>query len=229
MVGTIIGIILGAIIILGIPTLFILGLIQAFRKKTKGWIVLTCLMGLALLISITAFSYGLFKTAYSYNKHSSEQKIPENREIISEDGLCKLTIPPHWVLLKELNEGASIQVGNPQLNQYLIVLTDLKKDFDGTFEEHADFTSSNLIRGIEKGQRSESEMLEINGYKAIRYTITGSVEHSKIIYLHTTLEGEKGYHQVLAWTIPSKAEASLKVFEDVLKTFEEIPRQTSNN
>jgi hypothetical protein len=232
MIGTIIGMILGAIIILSIPTLFIIGLIQAFRKKTKGWIVLTCLMGMVLLMPVAAFSYGLFKAASGYQKHLPKQKvspeqkvkIPENREIISKDGLCKLTIPPHWILLEGLNEEASIQAGNRQQKQYLVVFSDLKEDFDGTFENHADFTSSKLINGIEKGQRSEPETLEIGGYKAIRYNMTGCVKRTKLIYLHTTFEGERSYHQVLVWTIPSKAEESMKVFEGVLKTFEEIPK-----
>lgn len=228
-IGTIIGIIIGAIILLSVPTLFIIGLVQSFRKKTKGWIILTCLMGLVLLVPITALSYGLFKGASNSQDYSSQQKVPENREIISEDGLCKLIIPTHWVLLENLNEAASLQIGNLLREQYLVVLSDLKEDFDGTLQDHADSTSSNVIYNIAKGQRSEPEMLEISGYKAIRYTITGNVERLKIIYLHTTLEGQKAYHQILAWTLPSKAEESLKIFKDVIKTFEEIPEQITKN
>jgi hypothetical protein len=54
----------------------------------------------------------------------------ERKEIASDDGKIKVTVPGTWTKLPELNKQASLQVGNKSKEVYLIVITDTKADLD---------------------------------------------------------------------------------------------------
>ena len=222
-VGVIIGIFLVVAIFLGIPTLFIIALVKSFTKKTKGWIILCIIFGFLLTIPVGLLSYGVYRRISSYTEYiDMEEAVPPGGEIISEDGHFKLKIPDHWKILQNLNDAAIMQVGNPMKEQYLIVITDMKEDFDGSLSDHVSITSQNLISATHDTQISEPEHLEINGCHCIRYYITGTIERAKVKYIQTTIEGKKAFYQVLVWTVPSKSEEAFEVFEQVLQSFREI-------
>jgi len=107
-------------------------------------------------------------------------------------------------------------------------LSDYKSDFVGTLEDHANVTSQNLLAFLEEGTRSDFEIIEINGLSALQCEITGISELTRIIYLHTAIEGELCYYQVLAWTLPSKMPGAMKVFKEVIPSFIELKSKADN-
>ena len=54
----------------------------------------------------------------------------ERKEIASDDGKIKVTVPGLWTKLPELNKQASLQVGDKSKEMYLIVITDAKADLN---------------------------------------------------------------------------------------------------
>src|SRR5437762_13824102 len=50
----------------------------------------------------------------------------ERKEIASDDGKIKITVPGLWAKLPELNKRASLQVGNKSEEVYLMMMTDSK-------------------------------------------------------------------------------------------------------
>jgi hypothetical protein len=223
LIGYIIGILLTITILLGIPTLFIISLIQSFKRKTKGWIVLCVFCGFLSMVPVSLIFYGFYRGVINRLEYSApEHDIPPGGEIISQDGLFKLKIPNDWKTLKNLNEAASIQVGNLMKEQYLIVIVDMKEDFEGSLTEHVSITSQRIVTSANNAQISEPEYLYINGRQAIRYYITGTIGRAKVEYIQTTIEGQQAYYQILAWTLPSRFEDASGVFEQVVQSFQEI-------
>ena len=222
-IGYIIGVLLTIAILLGIPTLFIISLIKSFKRKTKGWIVLCVFCGFLLIVPVSLIFYGVYRGLINRLEYSTpEHDIPPGGEITSQDGLFKLKVPNDWKILKNLNEAAAMQVGNLMKEQYLIVIVDMKEDFDGSLSEHVSITSQHIASSADNAQISEPEHLYINGRQAIRYYITGTIGRAKVKYVQTTIEGQQAYYQILAWTLPSRFEDASEAFEQVAQSFQEI-------
>ncbi|MGK7872348.1 MAG: hypothetical protein AB4426_03240 [Xenococcaceae cyanobacterium] len=145
------------------------------------------------------------------------------KTVLSRDGLTQVVVPSGWKTQQDLHDDADIQVANTWDESYLIVLSDSKTDFeDITLEEHSQITSQILLENVKNAQvSSEPKELEINGRPAVQYEIRGSVDRIKIIYLHTTVDGKESFHQLVAWTLPSKFQKNRPVLESVINSFKE--------
>ncbi len=231
-IGTIFGVVFLICLFMIVPILFIIFLIQAIRKKTRGWITVAIITGIFSLIPVGLVTAGVIKGISEQQKYvSTKQDIPANREIISKDKICKLTIPEHWKILKGLNDGAVIQVGNTAREEYLMVLVDPKENVDEsvTLKEYANGVTDKVVGALKNGYKKEPAELKINGLNAIWYKIYGTSGQIKLIYLHTTLEGEKTYYRVVGWTVPSKANEAMGVLRKAVSTFAEVKSDKSDS
>ena len=69
------------------------------------------------------------------------------KEIASDDGKTKVTVPGTWTKLPELIKQASLQVGNRSKEVYLIVITDTKAELDNfTLEKHHQQTRDHMLQ-----------------------------------------------------------------------------------
>ncbi|MBM3156433.1 MAG: hypothetical protein FJ004_04020 [Chloroflexi bacterium] len=125
----------------------------------------------------------------------------------------------------DLNDEADIQVANTKKEAYVIVLSEFKMDFsdDITVEVHSDITRQILLDSLENVIISDEPVeLQINGRRALQYEISGRVEGINVVYLHTTVDGEEGFHQIIAWTLPSKYDKNKPLLDSVVNSFREI-------
>ncbi len=152
--------------------------------------------------------------------------VPGSPKVVqSRDGRTQMVVPASWSEQSDLNEQADIQVANPRKELYVIVLSESKQDFDAdmTLEEHSVLTRSLLLQGIRNGQVSYGPIqFEIGGYPAVQYQLRGSVDKVKLVYLHTTVEGANGFHQIIAWTLPSRLNKNELVLQRVTRSLQEI-------
>ena len=140
-------------------------------------------------------------------------------------GDSKIVVPGGWSEMDDLHDDADIKLGNIFSEQYLIVLSEAKMDFDDdlTFHEHADLTLGFLFEGLKNGKiLSGPTDITVMGRDAVQYELTGSVDGIKIYYFHTTVDGNEGYHQIMAWTLPSKVKKVKEEMLKVINSFEEI-------
>src|SRR5947199_10197663 len=84
-----------------------------------GYIALVLgVMGIPLLVSMI-----------QSDRERLHRLATERKEIASDDGHIKVTVPGVWTKLPELNKQASLQVGNKRNDVYLIVSIHTKLDF----------------------------------------------------------------------------------------------------
>lgn len=220
--GQIFGIFISIILFIGIPVFFLVSIIKFSNTKTNEWKILSMISGILLIVPLGLIVYGIVVWTSNIQTHVvGDRNIPKNRVIFDSDSLCQITIPDHWTILTNLHEDATIQVGNLRKEEYLILLTDLRLDFQGSLDEHVEITIGNMINNIEDATTSGPQQLFINGNRAIRHQLEGTVDRIKIIYYQTTIAGRFAYYQILAWTLPSKAAKASAVFEEVVSTFRE--------
>lgn len=130
----------------------------------------------------------------------------DHKVVVSSDKLTEITVPSSWTDL-ELNKQAEIQVGNETDEAYLIVLNELKEDLDGwNLDKHSRVTLGTLLASIANPVVTGPKSLTVDGHPALQYEIRGSSDGRKITYIHTTVDGEKLFSQILAWTLPSKGD-----------------------
>lgn len=222
-IGYFLGILFMIAILVAIPVLFVISLVKAVKYRKKVWIVFTIITGSILIIPLVLFFYGIYLGIGELaDSGSTEVSDGESQILISKDSLCQITIPNHWRVMDDLNEEASLQAGNVFREEYLIILTDYKSDFVGSIEDHASVTTQSLLELLDEGNKGDFEAMKINGLSALQCEIVGISELTRIVYLHTTIEGELCYYQLLAWTLPSKMPAAMKTFKEVIPSFKEL-------
>ena len=138
-------------------------------------------------------------------------------------GLSRLELPDGWRAARDLNESASIEAMHALYGRHVIVISDALEDFvpDMTMLEHSANTRLELTNGIRLIACSGPERRIVAGFESIQYEIEGFFQQTRIKYLHTTIAGQRAYHQVLAWSTHSRYDRT--AFEGVLDGFAELP------
>jgi len=137
------------------------------------------------------------------------------------DDELSLSVPGDWDVLP-LNDAADIQVGNAAKEQYLILISEEKIDMYGwNLKKHSYVTFGNLTSGLDDPNIKGPFEIDINDNPAIQYEIEGSTQGIRIVYLHTTVETDSAFNQLLAWTVRSKYSENKKTLKDAVNTFSE--------
>ncbi|NNE93516.1 MAG: hypothetical protein HKN23_17860 [Verrucomicrobiales bacterium] len=215
--GYAVGGFIGCLAMVIIPILFILSLIFAIIKKSKGWTIVCVLSGLAGLGLIALAVFGII---------TAQKEAGKPRAIPSNDGLVELTGPKSWKDLSTMLgvEDASVQIGNIFQEEYLVVISEPKSDFDDDFTTK-DYTE--LIRelNLEGTDQSTDETalnpIQVNGLDGFQYEFQARIDGLDIVYLMTIVGGKDHFHQVMAWTMPSKKAVAFPKFRDAAATFRE--------
>lgn len=185
------------------------------RSSSRRWIIAAAVVaGLVGLLFCLIVGVGVL---------SLLGKRVEPTVVTATDGQSQLTVPTGWKVQEDLNEQAEIQVGNLLQEQYMVVLTENKSDFDDVnLEQYADGTLGAVLEMVETDEYPTPRSLTINGKPAIQYELHGTIDNMKAAYWLTNVEGTDNYYQVVAWTLESKAEKNEPVFEEVVQSFREV-------
>ncbi len=220
--GKVVGAVIAVVAMIAVPIFFILSLILAIVKKSKGWTVVCVISTLLGLGILGLMGYG----AYTAIAGDSSANLNENGEAISADNLLAIKVPKGWRDVTSVvdNEEASLSYGNVLRNEFLIILSEAQTDFeDGTtIRDYADLTAGLMKDALKNPQQSDYEAVSINGMQGLKCTMEGSTEGIKIVYLCHYLQCDSHYHQVLAWTVPSKREAAFKTFKKVCNSIRKV-------
>jgi len=170
---------------------------------------ITFLIGMALLLACQWLRYGRSMTRPS--------------SIADEAfGLSALSLPAGWRAAKNLNEQAGIQALDPLRGRYVIVISEFKSDSPTlTLEEHARLTMSTLVASKRLlAVRGPWHRL-VGGHEALQYEIDALAQNFLVTYLHTTVAGERGLHQILGWATSHRY--SRAGLDRILDGFSELP------
>ena len=141
----------------------------------------------------------------------------------SSDGACQVTLPAGWDEKRDLHDSAELEAANESEEMYVIILQESKEDFQKmTIDQHSEITRGTLEEALTAPQVQEPTRSTIDGYPALQSEIRGAAENINVVYLHTTVETEKKYYQILAWTLSSKFMKNRSKLQEVVQSFHEI-------
>ena len=125
----------------------------------------------------------------------------------AEFNYAQIRLLPRWKPASLLNEGASLQATDPLGHRYLVVISEAREDFHESLDvgEHARLTLDRLIGSLDVLKFSGPESALVGGFPAVQYEIEGFHERTCVTYLHTTIAGNRAFHQVIAWATCSKS------------------------
>lgn len=175
-----------------------------------GYIALVLgIMGIPLLVSMI-----------QSDRERLHRLATERKEIASDNGKIKVTVPGTWTKLPELNEQAPLQVGNKSKEMYLIVITEAKADLDNfTLEKHHQLTRDRMLRKMKNASATLPVPLTIDGHSALQDELSGTENNTNVVFLHTTVEDGDHFQQILAWTLKSRWEQQNQSLREITGTF----------
>ena len=151
------------------------------------------------------------------------EKAETGKVLMDPDNTIQITIPSSWKEDRELHDTAELQASNRAKELYIIVLSESKQDFqEMTTEKHSEITRATLVSSLTQPQTSAPVTLTIHERPALQYEIRGFINNLSVVYLHTTVETEKNYHQILTWTLKSMYEKNKPFLQKVTESFKEV-------
>ncbi|MBX2865800.1 MAG: hypothetical protein KTR27_19790 [Leptolyngbyaceae cyanobacterium MAG.088] len=190
-------------------------------------------MGFFKRASFVAFSACVLLGATSCNRLGQRTKdvinsisiknLSNGRTLLTnEESDVQLTLPAGWVDVQTLRPDADLYVAHEDRTKYVLVLADPKRSEVGTFSlsDNAVSYLSFLDRGLtQERPEKATDMTSLNGLKAVQYEVRGRVDNLPVVYLHTTVEGQTNYYQVVAWTTAEEYAAVKTELQDVIESF----------
>ena len=137
-------------------------------------------------------------------------------------GLASLKLPVRWRAATGLNEQAAIQATDPFRQRFAVVISEPRDDFDVTVDlsDHAGRTLTQLSDSLRLVAINGPTERHIGGCRALQFEVDGYHQGVRLVYLHTTIEGRRAYHQVLTWATRSAYDR--KLFDELIDGFEEL-------
>ena len=207
-----------AVAFLGGGLFFVISMIKAATRKTRGWIISAVVSGVVALgglfgaVGLAASSLG---KAIQSGKSDSERKS----KLASDDGRYRIEVPKSWKEMPELNDAAGIVAGNVFREQYVLVIENAKSDFVGDLASFDELTSGGLKENLKDAEVSEPEKRKVGAYPALHRRVVGTTDNIRVVYQITSVESADAFYQVMMWTIPSRESAALPVFREVVDSF----------
>ena len=159
-----------------------------------GYIALVLgIMGIPLLVSMI-----------QSDRERLHRLATERKEIASDDGKIKITVPGMWTKMPELNNLASLQVGDKGNRMYLIVITEAKADVPKlTLQTYHQLARNETLKHFQ-ASGSESVSLAIDGHPALQDELSGTEKGTDVVILHTTVDGGDHFQTITTWTTKSR-------------------------
>lgn len=123
-----------------------------------------------------------------------------------------------------LNDSAELYAFNPKADLYFLVLGEKEAstrlyDLDSNAAEYRKILSASLD-GTPTEKRGE--VSQFNGYPAVQYEINGLIGETPVTYLHTTVQVNDMYYQVVAWTNADNFPAHREEMQSLITSFRKI-------
>lgn len=154
--------------------------------------------------------------------NASDKKNTKVQTLQSEDGNYSVMMPKHWKEMDELNDEADLEMGRISQEKYMIALIESKMDLDYNFEEWLEFTKEVMLESVTNDKLSKPVEVSVNGYPAIQYVLSGTVDKVNVTYLLTYVDGENNYGQILCWSLKSKYQDAEDEFKEITQSVKGI-------
>jgi hypothetical protein len=171
-------------------------------------------------------------------KENSAKK-DETTQTVVVNNRYSVELPSFLKQTTRLNDEASLQYWDKTIEFYTTVIDEDKEEFEGALKElkkradnwedtpildsMAAFSLQNMFEDLDKLIKSEFVETEINGLKALTFSILDKKRWSTSIYYQFGfIEGKDTLYQIISWTIGENANMFKDKMEKIIFSFNEL-------
>lgn len=204
-----------------VPILFIISLVMAIVRKSKGWAITsmaTVLLGFSCFVLLAIYGADQAKE----EGVETAKEAPVKFEL--SDGTAFFEPQGTWSFVDMGFRDTHLEIGNSNGHDYYAVFVDEKENLPADFLL-SDFAAVSLEFAkstLSAPELGEPKQVEIAGMPGIQQEVVGTASNVEYVYLCTFLEGPDRYYHLLGWTQVPYRETSLPQLESVAETFREI-------
>jgi hypothetical protein len=201
--------------------MLVAGIIVAIRTKQvvlRACAIVGAVAGFSLLGLLTlVLLIGLISKVSS----SRDNRSAHFRVIPAKDHSCEISIPAPWVENPKIKEDAVIVANDSGQNQFVMILRDGKQDYTGDLADYARDATDRMLKKLTSAHTGLRGSTSVQGRSAIQEVVRGEINHLRISYFITYVEGEAAYYQVICWSLESKETGARQLFEKIANSFRE--------
>lgn len=134
----------------------------------------------------------------------------------------KITVPDGWIAVGDSRRRSDdIYATYPEEQLYASVLSESKTVLAQFGLENNSQQYRLLIRNQLDDYDGETRtgVTRVGGDPALQYEIRGEVDGVSVVYLHTTIEGDNNYYQVVGWTTASSYADNKETLITIINSF----------
>lgn len=190
------------------------------KEDGKGFPLIPSLLTL-LVLGLSLVIVGTMPVEQSTETVTEGETQRSVREYTSLDGTVTVSASVQWQQVTDLNDEASLQFQDPQNDLYAILLGEPKEDFDTNLEGYATLILRNFEQNAPLAEKVSGPVPSaLDGFPAVQYEYTTTVDSVKATLLFTFVESDEYYHQILVWSTQSNFDANRAVFDELLRGFQ---------
>ncbi|NJL47815.1 MAG: hypothetical protein HC929_10460 [Leptolyngbyaceae cyanobacterium SM2_5_2] len=121
-----------------------------------------------------------------------------------------------------LHDSADLQAYNPDANMFLLVLGENRSSVAaGSLDEQATRYIQIMKTGMTQVLTPESrtDVSTVGTSPAVQYELRGEVLSKSVAYLHTTVELDENYYQIVVWTPDERQAANASEMQAIVQGF----------
>ncbi|MGJ8641756.1 MAG: hypothetical protein ACSHYA_20365 [Opitutaceae bacterium] len=147
--------------------------------------------------------------------------------VVSYDGSCEIAVDAGWEKLRGLYSFDKtlyhIQVGMKSGRTGIVVLAERVGDPKyHDLEAYGEYTSQFTLSRMKGGRISNGPFdVTIGGMQGRQYVLMGRMEGRDVVVLHTNLQGNYGFYQVMAITTEARLEKEKESLLKAVRSFRE--------
>ncbi|EOH98977.1 hypothetical protein UAY_02246 [Enterococcus moraviensis ATCC BAA-383] len=162
------------------------------------------------------------KTATEETKETTSDTKGKVEVIKTKNGNFKVELTEGWqsVEAKELSDNADISLKNTTNEEYYMVLSEAKKDFDS----FAAFKSSIDLSDLGERTDEKKESIKYNELKGERRIFTATKDGVEVYYIYDLVESKDYYLQCISWTLATKKDNNKKDMIKIMNSLTELEK-----
>ncbi|MGX7243490.1 hypothetical protein ACWOC1_01425 [Enterococcus quebecensis] len=170
--------------------------------------------------SLTSEDMDENKGATEETKDSSSDSRGKIEVIKTQNGDFKVELMDGWqsVEPKELSDNADVSLKNAAKDEYYMVLSEPKKDFDN-FDS---FKNSVDLSDLGERTNEKKEAIKYNGLKGERSMFTATKDGVEVYYIYDLIESKNHYLQCISWTLNSKKDNNVADLIKIMNSLSDL-------
>ena len=200
---------------IGARTVFVLS-----KWKARVWLIILPAIYYLLLMGV----FGFLLDTVNSTQYKSTEVVPGHRVITSVDNLFTVKLPASWTILKNLNDEATIEIGNLEEDVYCIAFSERKADFEPcpTINDFYESVLSGTSDAVLKANIKRLPQLSSFKLDHRRARVDGELEYNEITYIIQIVETKDYFYQMVSYTPKANAEKLLPLFDEITNSFREL-------